>query len=92
MLMSAYSALSEMSAVMAPGPAMRGNATGTILAPDEEPSFFINSRPVIISRESMKRTAAPATAKDGVSMLNSLRRASPTKKNTTNSPRATAVA
>lgn len=75
----AYSAWSEMKAVMAPGPAMSGKAMGTMLAPDEVGSFLMMSRPKIISKARMKSTIEPATANDGMSMPKSLSNASPRK-------------
>ncbi len=77
---------------MAPGPAMRGKATGTMEAPEPALSFLMNSRPIIISRASRKSTKAPATAKEAMSMPKRLSNASPAKKKARKRPKATLVA
>ena len=92
MLMVSYSACSEMKAVMAPGPAINGNAIGTMLAPDEAGSFFMMSRPSIISKARINSTTEPATANDGMSMPKSLSNWSPTMKKPTKSSSAAPVA
>lgn len=88
MFSTAYSARSDKSAVSAPGPAISGNATGTMLAPLPRFSFLMISRPRIISTASTNSTNEPATANEALSMPNNFNKASPAKKNARNNPKA----
>lgn len=83
-----YSARRESKAVNAPGPAIRGNAIGTMEAPPGLDSFLMISMPRIISMARMKSTTAPATAKEAMSTPNNSSIASPAKKKATNRPSA----
>lgn len=80
MLITAYSARNDSRAVKAPGPAIRGNAIGTIETPEPVFSVFIISTPNIISKANMNITKAPATAKDSTSTLKSLNSPLPAKR------------
>ena len=83
MLMSAYSARSEMMVVSAPGPAMSGKAIGTTVEPPPAGSFLKISTPRIISKAMMNSTMEPATANDWMSTPKSFNAASPRKKKMT---------
>ena len=74
--------------MMAPGPAMSGKATGTMLAPPLLGSFLMMSRPSTISTARMNSTKAPATAKEAELIPKSRKSASPAKKKSRNSPNA----
>lgn len=89
MLITAYSARNDSRAVKAPGPAIRGNAIGTIETPEPVFSVFIISTPNIISKANMNITKAPATAKDSTSTLKSLNSPLPAKKKAMNNAKDT---
>jgi len=85
----AYSARKESNVVNEPGPAINGKAIGTTEEAPSGPLFLKISTSRIISSEKIKITKEPATAKDSISTLNSLRIQSPANKKTTRMTRAT---
>lgn len=76
------SALSDSSVVKAPGPATRGNTSGTRVASFIGPLFLKISMSSIISRATQKMMIPPAAAKDVMSTWNNLSNKSPARKNT----------
>ena len=76
-----HSALRDNAVVNVPGPATNGKTTGTMVAPPCVPSLRNNSMLKVISIANAKRTNEPAIAKEAISVLKSLSRASPAKRN-----------
>lgn len=78
-----YSARSVSRVVNEPGPAINGNANGTMDELPSGPLFRKSSISSIISIPKIKITKAPATANDSMSTLNNLRIPSPVNKKAT---------
>lgn len=91
MFMVWNSARNESKDVNVPGPAISGNAIGTMDAPLGD-SCLNNSRSEIISKAKMRRTIEPAMAKDSMFTPSKLRMALPIKRNTISIANATQVA
>ena len=93
MLTAANSARSEMMEVMLPAPAIKGKATGTMVAVFMDCALCLNSvTPRIISSAMKNITMDPATAKELTSIPRKLITPSPRKRKANMMPKATMVA
>lgn len=72
--------LNDKAVVSVPGPATRGNTIGMIVACPDDPSLWKISQLKVISIERVKSINAPAIAKEAISVLNNLSKASPANK------------